>query len=143
MTWWQTLIVALSTLIVTKGIDFFISFLSEKRNFQKYRRERIYEEIEELKNEVGKIYELAANWMAFDAKQQKYVENFISDYELIGKFNKHPPVANAARDTIHWCKIVAHNEKKQSDDLIENKKELSEKFRVFLDACEDYINKLA
>ena len=122
MNWWQTLIVALSTYVVTKVIDFIISIVSEKREFKKFRREKIYNEIEELKNEIGKLYELAANWKAFEEKQKSYLTNFENDHELIGKYNKYPTIANTARDTIHWCKIVASCEMKHTNNLIENKK---------------------
>jgi len=70
MNWWQALIVALSTLIVTKVIDLFVSKFNEKRDFNKFRREKISDEIETLKNEMGKLIELAANWKSFEEKQK-------------------------------------------------------------------------
>lgn len=142
MNWWQTLIVALSTLIVTKLIDLFVSKFTEKREFNKFRREKISDEIEVLKNEIGKLFELAANWKSFEEKQRSYLTNFQNDHELIGKLNKYPSIAQAARDTVHWCIIVASCEMRQTDDLIENKKELGEKFKKFLTACDDYMNSL-
>jgi hypothetical protein len=87
MAWWQTLIVALSTLIVTKGIDLLISMFSEKREFNKFRRTKTTEEIEALKDEIGKLFELAANWKSFEEKQRSYLTNFENDHELVGKFN--------------------------------------------------------
>lgn len=142
MNWWQTLIVVLSTLIVTKLIDLFVSKFTEKREFNKFRREKVSDEIEALKNEIGKLFELAANWKSFEEKQRSYLTNFQNDHELVGKFNKYPSIAQAARDTVHWCRIVASCEMKQTDDLIENKKELGEKFKKFLTACDDYMNSL-
>ena len=85
---------------------------------------------------------MAANWESFEKKQRKYLTNFENDHELVGKFNKYPSISQAARDTVHWCRIVASCEMKQSDDLIESKKELGNKFKVFLNACNDYMNKL-
>jgi hypothetical protein len=142
MNWWQTLIVALSTLIVTKVIDLFVAKFSEKREFNKFRRQNICNEIESLKNEIGKLFELAVNWKSFAEKQRKYLTNFENDHELVGKFNKYPSIAQAARDTVHWCKIIASCERRQTDDLIENKKELRNKFKIFLTACDDYMNSL-
>ena len=142
MGWWQTLIVALSTLIVTKFIGLFESKVTEKREFTKFRREKISDEIEALKNEIGKLFELAENWKTYEEKQKSYLTNFQNDHELVGKFNKYPSIAQAARDTVHWCRIVASGEKKQTSDLIENKKELGEKFKIFLTACDDYMNSL-
>jgi hypothetical protein len=142
MVWWQTLIVVLSTLVITKTVDFVISIYAEKRNFKKMRRELALKEIEELKNEVGIIYELAANWMAYKEKEEAYRSKFFTDYQLVGKYNKYPSIAQAARDAVHWCKIVADDERKSGDDLMKNKKELGEKFKLFLIACEDYLEKL-
>jgi len=142
MTWWQTLIVALSTLVVTKGVDVFISWITEKKEFNRYRREKITDEIEALKNEIGKLFELAANWKSFEEKQRSYLANFENDHELVGKFNKYPSIAQAARDTVHWCRIVASCEMKSTNDLIENKKELGEKFRTFLAVCDGYMKSL-
>ncbi len=142
MSWWQTLIVALSTLVVTKVIDLFISRFNEKKEFNKHRRDRILDEIETLKDEIGKLIELAANWKSFEEKQGTYVANFEKDHELVGKFNKYPSIAQAARDTVHWCRIVASSEMRQTDDLIDNKKELGNKFKDFLSACDDYVNKM-
>jgi len=144
MNWWQTLIVVLSTYVVTKLIDLIISRVSEKREFQKFRRNDIYHEVEELKNEIGKLYELASNWKAFNKKQKSYLTSFENDHELIGKFNKYPPIANTARDTVHWCKIVASIEMNYTShgDLVENKKELGEKYKLFLKTCDEYINNL-
>ncbi|RJP32958.1 MAG: hypothetical protein C4527_05190 [Candidatus Omnitrophota bacterium] len=62
MSWLQTLIVALSSFAFTKFIDMLISIIEEKRKFGKYKREMIYSEIEDLKNQVGVIYEISANW---------------------------------------------------------------------------------
>ena len=143
MNWWQTLIVALSTYAVTKIVDFCIAFLTEKRDFKKYRRNRAYEEIDELKNSVGSLYELTINWKSYDEKQKSYISSFENDHELIGKYNKYPSIANAARDTIHWCKIVAFCEKTYVDDVIKNKKELAEKYMLFLRTCDEYIDSLA
>lgn len=139
MVWWQTLVVALSTLVLTKTVDIVISVYAEKRNFKKMRRELALKEIEELKNEVGIIYELAANWMAYKEKEEAYKSKFLTDYHMVGKYNKYPVVAQAARDVIHWCKIVASDERESGYELIKNKNELGEKFKLFLVACEDYL----
>lgn len=136
------MIVALATLIVTKGIDFFISWLTEKREFNRFRREKTTEEIETLKNEIGKLFELAANWKSYEEKQRSYLTNFENNHELVGKFNKYPSIAQAARDTVHWCRIVASCEMRQTSDLIKNKKEMEEKFKNFLTICDDYLNKM-
>jgi len=142
MSWLQTLIVALSTLIVAKVLDLFASIFSEKREFNKFRREKTSDEIETLKEKIGTLYELAENWKSFEEKQRSYLTNFENDHELVGKLNKYPSIAQAARDTVHWCRIVASCEMRQTDDLIENKKELGEKFKKFLIACDDYMNSL-
>lgn len=142
MTWLQTLIVALATLVVTKFVDLVISFYSEKREFRRFRRESAFREIDELKNEVGKLVELSLNWKAFDQKQKTYIQKLENDHEIIGRYKKYTTVANAARDTIHWCSIVASCEMKGSDDLIKNKNELENKFQNFLQVCDKFLDKL-
>lgn len=62
--------------------------------------------------EIGKLYELAENWKSFEEKQGSYLTNFENDHELVGKFNTYPSIAQAARDTVHWCRIVASCEMK-------------------------------
>ena len=143
MTWWQTLTVALATLVVTKLIDLIISTFTERKEFYKYRRQTIYAEIEHLKDEVGILIELSANWKVFDEKQETYIFNFGKDHELVGKYNKYPKIANAARDAVHWCKIVASCEKNHADDLVENKNKLQEKYCFFLQVCDEYVNSMA
>jgi hypothetical protein len=56
--------------------------------------------------------------------------------------NKYPSVANAAKDVVHWCKIVADCEKTHDEELVKIKKELHEKFNLFIKTCDDYINGL-
>jgi len=138
VTWWQTLTVALTTYAVTKLVDLF----TEKRDFRKRRRDLALTDIEQLKDRIGTLYELAANWKGFDQKQSCYIEAFEADHELIGRINKYPPVAQVARDTIHWCKIVAAEEKQGSNSTVEHKKELAEKYRNFLCQCDDYLSGL-
>ena len=142
MTGYEALSVALITYVVTKSFDLVLSIFTEKWEFKKSRRNHIFKEIEELKNTVGVIYELAANWAAYENKQDFYIEKFANDHELIGKFTKYPEVANAARDVVHYCKISAHAEKTHETDVIESKKQLHEKYKSFLSVCENYINQL-
>ncbi len=142
MTWWQPLIVALSTLVVAKLLDLFVARFNEKREFNKFRRQKEFDEIETLKDEIGKLIELTSNWKSFEEKQQLYIEEFENDHKIIGKFNKYPSIAQAARDTVHWCSIVASCEMKHTDDLIENKTELRNKFRIFLSACDNYMDSM-
>lgn len=140
MEWWQTLVVALLTYGFTKTIDHLISISKEKRDFKKVRRERMLQEIEDLKDEVGRYYELSANWKTHEMKADKYKEMMTEDDHLIGKYNKYPEVVNAARDAIHWCKIVAHVEMEHSTDVIERKKELSKKYKEFIKICDEKLN---
>ena len=142
MGWWQTLVVALLTYGVTKGVDFTLSFLAEKREFKKYRREKIYIDIEDLKNEVGILVELAANWKSFENKKESYIDVFTNDHELIGKFNKYPFVAHSAREVVHLCKIIASDEKENRNEVHENKKVMHDKYNKFLSICENYIDGL-
>jgi hypothetical protein len=114
-----------------------------ERDFRKHLRERAFTEIEELKDEIGRLYELSANWKGYDAKADEYAKALAPDDYLIGKYNKYPDIARTARDTVHWCKIVAFDEKSRQEDLIQNKKELSEKYKNFIRACEAYIDGLA
>ena len=143
MSWWQALVVALATYAVTKLIDLLIVFTTEKREFKKHRRELALSDIEKLKDEVGTLYELAANWKSFGEKQKAYIEAFERDHELIGRLHKYPLIAPVARDAVHWCKIVAEEERSGgSGSTVEQKQELARKFKVFLDTCENYLDDL-
>lgn len=141
MEWW-TLLVAAATYVGTKAVDHFFAIAKEKRDFRKHRREKAFAEIEELKDEVGRMYELASNWNSYDGKLGDYAAAFAKDFALVGKYNKYPQIAVAARDAVHWCKVVASCEKEHRDELIQNKKELAEKHRTFLQACEKYVESL-
>ena len=127
---------------MAESAEYAISWFTEKREFNRYRREKITDEIEDLKNEIGKLFELTANWKSYEEKQRSYLTNFENDHELVGRFNKYPPIAQAARDTVHWCRIVASCEMRQTNNLIENKKEMGEKFKIFLTTCDEYMKSL-
>lgn len=142
MTWWQTLVVALATYVVTRGADHVIAYFGEPRDFRKRRREFALHEIEQFKAEVGRYVELAANWQPHENKQSTYLELFESDYELIGRIKKYPSVAKAGRDALHWCKIVASEEQRNSGELPERKKELEEKYKTFLAKCDEYLESI-
>lgn len=142
MEWWQTLLVALSTYAFTKTVDHWLSISKEKREFKKLRREKMLEEIENLKDEVGRYYGLAANWKSHEMKTDKYRDMMTEDDHLIGKYNKYPEIANSARDAIHWCKIVADAEREYTTDVIESKKELSEKYKEFIRVCDEQLDKM-
>jgi hypothetical protein len=127
---------------IPRLLDFWLAIAKEKRDFKRFRWEKAYAEIEELKNAIGPLYELAANWKPYDSKLEQYHKAFTNDHELIGKFNKFPELAAAARDLVHWCKIAASSEMEISQDLINNKKELQQKQRAFLQACDAQLEKL-
>ena len=118
--------------------------LKDKRNFRNQRRDKAYAEIEDLKDKVGELYELSTNLKAYEVKREDYDKIFESDHRLIGKYNKYPEIATAARDTVHSCKNVAVNERDQDKrgDLIQQKRELSEKYLAFIQACDKYIESL-
>jgi hypothetical protein len=133
--------------IITKLLDFCFEILKEKRVVKRSRREKAREEIEELKNQVGTIYELSSNWKGYEEKLGQYANFFAKDHEVIGRFNKYPDIAAAARDTVHLCKVVAHDEQERGNpdrrqDLILNKKELTAKYQAFIQACDKYLESL-
>lgn len=137
MIWWQTLIVALAVMIVTKAADTLLAIISEKRKFKWYRREKAHEEIESIKSDIGVIYELAMNWKPFDSKQQEYIQSLGRDHQLIGRFNKYPDIAKHARDVVHWCNIIAEAEmKKETEELTKLKPQLAEKYQSLIRSCD-------
>lgn len=130
--------------IITKVLDFRFAILQEKRDFVRSRREKACEEIEELKNQVGTIYELSSNWNAYEVKRGDYATFFAKDHEVIGRYNKYPDIAAAARDTVHFCRIVASDEQEadRRGDLVSHKKELRAKYQAFVQTCDKYIESL-
>jgi hypothetical protein len=134
--------------IITKVLDFCFDILKEKRALKRSRREKVREEIEELKNQIGTIYELGSNWKGYEEKLGEYAAFFAKDHEVIGRCNKYPDIAAAARDTVHLCKVVAHDERERENpdrrqDLTLNRKELTVKYRAFIQACDKYLESLA
>ena len=113
-----------------------------ERDFKRHRRERAFAEIEDLKDAIGRLYELTANWKGYDSKAGEYAKALARDDHLIGKYNKYPEIARTARDTVHWCKIVAYGEQSGREDVIENKKLLGEKYKNFIRTCEEYLESL-
>ncbi|WP_143004211.1 hypothetical protein [Thiohalorhabdus denitrificans] len=127
---------------MTKLVDHLVAYYGEPREFRKRRREFALHEIEQFKADVGRYVELAANWQPHENKQPAYMDLFENDYELIGRIKKYPLVANAGRDALHWCKIVASEEQRQSAELLERKRELDEKYRIFLTKCDEYLQSI-
>jgi hypothetical protein len=123
--------------IITKVLDFWFAILQEKRGFVKSRREKAWAEIEELKNQIGAIYELSINWDGYRATLPDFAAFFAKEHEIIGRLNKYPKIAATARDTTHFCKVVV----KGGDST--SKKELAEKYQAFIQACDKYIERLA
>ena len=133
--------------IITKVLDFCLAILQEKRAVKRSRREKAREEIEELKNQIGTIYELSSYWKGYEEKLGEYAKFFATDHEVIGRFNKYPDIAAVARDTVHLCKVVAHDEREMLNtdprqDLILNRKELTVKYQTFIQACDKYLESL-
>jgi hypothetical protein len=127
--------------IISKALDYRFAIWNEKRDFVKSQKKKAVEEIEELKNQVGTIYELSNNWTSYDTKLGHYAKFFEKDHEVIGRYNKYPKIAEAARNTVHFCKIVASDEKDgdRHGSLISNKRELREKYQIFIQTCDKYI----
>ncbi|MCA9836271.1 MAG: hypothetical protein KC422_05130 [Trueperaceae bacterium] len=142
MSWWQTLVVALTTYTITKIIDSILGIIKEKRDFKKSRREKIFTEIEDLKNEVGRYYETATRWRPFDQKLDIYTEQFSKEFDLIGRYNKYPEIAKFARQVIHHCKLVAQDEKEKAN-VPESKELLHQKFSEFIIACNKFVDNIA
>ena len=141
MDWWQTLIVTLSTIIVTKGIDIVVTVITQKKDFDKFKRQKIYEEIDALRDEVGIIYELAANWEGYQQKEQEYMRLFIKRNTLVGKYNKYKTIADSARWLIHWATIVAAEESRHGD-VDKAKDELHKAHALFIDECDNLLKKV-
>ncbi len=87
-------------------------------------------------------YELAGNWKNYESKQQQYEKAFEADHILVGRLHKYGDVAQAARDIVHWCKIVASEERELAKNRADTKSELAEKHRHFLAACNKYLDSL-
>jgi len=135
--------------IVAKVIDIWASILKEKRDFIRSGREKAREEIDELKNEVGTIYELSISGKVYREKQLEYEKFFAKEHEVIGRYNKYPDIAQAARDTLHFCKIIRSDERDReirhldSSDLLKNTEALTAQYQAFIQACNSYIQTLA
>jgi hypothetical protein len=142
MEWWQGLVVAVTTYAVTKLVDHFIAISQYRHEFKKKKTENAFAEIEDLKDEVGRLYERSANWKSYEMKADDYEKALANDDYLIGKYNKYPEISRAARETVHYCKIVAYDEREHKDDVVKSKKELSAKYKEFIVVCNNYIEQM-
>ena len=141
MEWPATLIVALTTLIVTKLLDIPVRFFADRREFSKFRKQKVYEEIEILRDKVGVMYELASNWDSFEHKKHTYNVLFVDRDSLVGKYNKYPSIADAAREVVHLCTLVAAAEE-QHVDVDKRKTELHAAHKKFIAECETFLRRL-
>jgi hypothetical protein len=141
MEWLSALIISLSTLIVSKALDLWAQSVSYRREFHKFRKQRIYEEIEELRNVIGNMYELASKWDSFEDKKNPYSELRSTVDLMLGKINKYPTISIAARDMIHKCQLVISAERSYKD--VESLKEgLHNANKEFVQVCDHYLEKL-
>lgn len=138
MDWWQTLIVTLVTIVVTKATDEAMAWFKDKREFRKFQRDKAYSEIDELKSEIGWIYQVGANWKGFELKETDLKKIAETEDRLVGRYNKYPDIASTAKDVVHWCKIVCYAEKSHEVDVFEAKNNLIEKYKAFSKACEKF-----
>ncbi|MCE5283979.1 MAG: hypothetical protein LLG93_17985 [Deltaproteobacteria bacterium] len=69
--------------------------------------------------------ERSSAWKSFGEKQRSYLANFENGHDWVGKFDKHSAIAQAAGDTVYWCRIAASCEMGQINKVIEKKKEKS------------------
>jgi len=130
--------------IITKLLDFWFASLQDKRNFRRSRREKACAEIEELRNEISAFYELCVSWDEHKATLPDFAIFMAKEHEVIGRCSKYPEIAGAARDTVHFCKTVVSDARKQEmRDLTSIKRELATKHRAFIQACDKYSDTLA
>jgi hypothetical protein len=127
--------------IITKVLDFWFATLQEKRDFVRSGKEKAREEIEELKNQVGTIYELSINWNTHMAKHSEYEKFFAKDYEVIGRFNKYPDIATAASERDRDRLILSGEQDRI--DLDSTREALRAQYQAFIQTCDKYIESLA
>ena len=142
MEWWQGFLIAIGTYAGTKGIDELLAWFREKRNFRMFRRKKAWAELEHLKNEIGWMYQVGSNWKGSELKDADYNKIMRTEDRLLGGYNKYPEIASRGKDVVHWCKIICFAEKDHSLDPVQGKKELAEKYKAFLKACDEHIEKL-
>ena len=140
MEWWQTLLVALGTYGFTKLVDQLLSVWKEKRDFKLKRRDDTVAQIEHLKNELGKLYELAINAKTYEYSGH-YLKHPDNQFDLIGKWNKYPEIANAARDVVYWCSL-ARKVEKDPERQREHEEDLRMVYQTFLQVSDEFINRL-
>jgi len=128
--------------MLTKTFEFILAGFQQKRDFRRFRREKAYAEIEELKNEIGWVYQMGVNWKPIESKLSEYQKMMDSEERIIGRYNKYPEIASTAKDVVHWCKIVCFGEREHSVDVVQTKKELADKYKGFLKACDEYTESL-
>lgn len=86
--------------IITKGLDFWFATLQEKRDFIRSGREKAREEIEELKNQVGTIYELSSLGKDIARKPEILRHSLPRITRESAPCNKYSDIAMVARGTV-------------------------------------------
>ena len=140
MEWWQTLLVALGTYGFTKFVDQLLTVWKDKRDFKLKRRDDTFAQIEDLKDQLGRMYELAINSKTYDYSTH-YLHHPDNQFSLIGKWNKYPEIADAAREVVYWCTVVRKIER-DPDNQRKNEAELRERYQTFLQVCKKFIDGL-
>jgi len=113
----------------------------QREGWKKHRRERALQDIDELKDRIGALYELASSWKGFEQKKKHYLTAFQDDHTLLGRFHKYGSVAQAARDVLHWCMFVMDAER-GAGGTRELKTQLNNKHKAFLCECENHLDSL-
>lgn len=72
MSWKQPLAVALITYALTKGVDLVANRFSERREIWERQSDMALQNIQEINNQVGGLYELGGIWKGCYSKATHY-----------------------------------------------------------------------
>ena len=124
-----TLIISIITFVLVILITAYFK-LEFKKKYDKYK------EIENFKNKIGIIYEIAMSHKSSQQKQNEYKLHSARIDELIGKFNKYESIAEIGRLVKRESEFVIFHEQEDGPKfLMENRIELKNEYGLLLKKC--------
>lgn len=112
MSWWQSFIVAISSILITKIFDDWLSARKEKREATRKEIQRL----EEFESEISFYFEIFSNYRDLNYKEKYFVELHDKQFILLSKINKHKELYQILREFFHNIDCLIDDLRKSNDN---------------------------